>query len=72
MDGSMGNTGVALISGSGIFAGDSITLLSGAREWRIRIPSARESANNVLYIEYKSGARWIEAETFIVPNQIIS
>lgn len=67
MDGSLSTSGVALISGSGIRAGDSITLFSGAREWRIRVPSSRESSDNILYIEYKSGAKWYIGYTFIVP-----
>lgn len=65
--GSSGNTGVSLLSGSGIVVGDSITLVSGARQWRIRIPSSKESENNVLIVEYKSGARWFEAQAFILP-----
>jgi len=67
MDGSLSTSGVALISGSGIRAGDSITLFSGAREWRMRVPSSRESADNVLYIEYKSGAKWYLGQVFILP-----
>ena len=68
MDGSIGSgVGVALISGSGIFAGDRITLTSGARSWRIRIPSSQESAINVIYMEYKSGAKWFVGHTFELP-----
>ena len=68
MDGSIsGNTGVALLSGSGILAGDRITLVSGARQWRIRIPSTQESEANVLYLEYKSGAKWILGVTWNIP-----
>jgi len=60
MDGGVGTGfGVALLSGSGIFAGDRITLASGSRSWRIRIPSSRESEVNKLVIEYKSGAKWL-------------
>jgi len=59
MDGGVGTGfGVALLSGSGIFAGDRITLQSGARTWRIRIPSARESEDNRIIFEYRSGAKW--------------
>lgn len=65
--GTSGNTGVSLLSGSGIVVGDSITLVSGARQWRIRIPSTKESANNVLVLEYKHGASWHEAQIYIVP-----
>lgn len=68
MDGFSNNgSGVPLISGSGILAGDSITLFSGAREWRIRIPSTKESARNVLIVEYRAGARWIVGQTYITP-----
>ncbi len=65
--GTSGNTGVSLLSGSGIVVGDSITLVSGARQWRIRIPSSKESENNILVVEYRSGARWFEAQVFILP-----
>ena len=49
------------------WAGDSITLFSEAREWRMRVPSSRESADNVLFIEYKSGAKWYNGQVFILP-----
>jgi len=65
--GSSGNTGVSLLSGSGIVVGDSITLISGARQWRIRIPSSKESQDNVIIFEYRSGAKWVEAKTYVVP-----
>lgn len=65
--GSSGNTGVSLLSGSGIVVGDSITLVSGARQWRIRIPSSKESENNVIIFEYKSGAKWFIAKTYAMP-----
>ena len=68
MDGNAsGNTGVLLLSGSGLFAGDRITLSSGARQWRIRIPSTKESEANVLYVEYKAGAKWILGVIWNVP-----
>ena len=67
MDGnSRGSGGVTLLSGSGILAGDSITLISGAREWRIRIPSTKESESNVLIVEAKQGSRWFVAQEYIV------
>lgn len=68
--GTSGNTGVSLLSGSGIFVGDSITLVSGARSWRVRLPSTKESEDNILTIEYKAGVKWVEAAVFIVPPQI--
>jgi hypothetical protein len=64
--GKRGSGGVTLISGSGIQAGDSITLTSGAREWRIRIPSTKESEQNILIIEVKRGSRWYLAHEYIV------
>ena len=65
--GTSGNTGVSLLSGSGIVVGDSITLISGARQWRIRVPSSKESEDNIVVVEYRSGARWIIAQTYYVP-----
>jgi len=69
MDGSIGQgVGVALISGSGIFAGDRVVLSSGARTWRIRIPSSQESESNAVLIEYKSGARWFVHTSYDLDN----
>ena len=65
--GTSGNTGVSLLSGSGIVVGDSITLISGARQWRIRVPSSKESEDNIVVVEYRSGARWIIAQTYVLP-----
>lgn len=65
--GTSGNTGVSLLSGSGIIVGDSVTLVSGGRSWRIRLPSTKESEDNVLVIEYKSGVKWTQAAIYIVP-----
>jgi len=65
--GTSGNTGVSLLSGSGIVVGDSITLISGARQWRIRIPSSKESEDNILIVEYKDGATWVESVVYIKP-----
>lgn len=68
MDGTTsGNTGVSLLSGSGLVVGDSITLVSGGRYWRLRLPSTKESEDNILVVEYKSGVRWVQASVFIVP-----
>jgi len=65
MDGGVGTGfGVALLSGSGIFGGDRIVLASGARTWRIRIPSSQESEANIIVIEYKSGAKWFVAADY--------
>ena len=60
------NTGVSLVSGSGIVAGDSVTLVNGGRQWRIRLPSSQESQSNVLLLEYKSGAKWYTGAVFDV------
>lgn len=65
--GASGNSGVALLSGSGILVGDRITLVSGARQWRIRIPSTKESEGNVLLVEYRSGAKWIVGIQWDIP-----
>jgi hypothetical protein len=68
MDGvSYGMSGVSLLSGSGIVVGDSVTLISGGRSWRLRLPSTKESEDNVLVIEYKSGVKWTQAAVYIVP-----
>lgn len=68
MDGGTAATGVTLISGSGIRVGDSITLFSGARSWRIRVPNSKESAQNTLVVEVKKGVRWFKAQEFIVTD----
>lgn len=68
--GTSGNTGVSLLSGSGIIVGDSITLVSGGRYWRIRLPSTKESEDNILVIEYKAGVKWVQAAVYIVPPSI--
>jgi len=65
--GTFGNTGVSLLSGSGIVVGDSITLVSGGRSWRMRLPSTKESEDNILVIEYKTGVQWKQAAVYIVP-----
>lgn len=65
--GTSGNTGVSLLSGSGVVVGDSITLVSGGRSWRLRLPSTKESEDNILVIEYKSGVTWRQAAVYIVP-----
>lgn len=61
------NTGVSLMSGSGIVAGDSMTLVNGGREWRLRLPGSKESQSNILVIEYKSGVQWVAAAVFDLP-----
>ncbi len=67
MDGAQGRGGgVTLLSGSGIQAGDSVTLTSGARSWRIRIPSTKESEVNRIIFEVKLGSRWFVAQEYCV------
>ena len=67
MDGrERGSGGVSLSSGSAIFGGDSLLLVSGARQWRIRIPSAQESEDNLLVVEVKQGNGWIVAHEYVV------
>lgn len=65
--GTFGNTGVSLLSGSGVVVGDSVTLVSGGRSWRLRLPSTKESEDNILVIEYKAGVQWKQAAVYIVP-----
>lgn len=65
--GAFGNTGVSLLSGSGLTIGDSLTLVSGGRQWRMRLPSSKESQDNILVIEYKLGVEWKQAAVYIVP-----
>lgn len=62
------NTGVSLVSGSGIVAGDSVTLVNGGRQWRLRLPSSKESKSNILVIEYKSGVKWVAGAVFDLPS----
>lgn len=62
------NTGVSLVSGSGLLAGDSVTLVNGSREWRLRLPSTKESEANVVVLEYKSGVKWVVGAVFDVPT----
>lgn len=61
------NTGVSLVSGSGLIAGDSVTLVNGARQWRIRLVGTKESVDNIVMFEYRSGVKWVEAAVFAVP-----
>lgn len=68
MDGGTGGSGVTLISGSGIRVGDSITLVSGSRTWRISVPNSKQSASNTLIIEVKRGVKWYTAQEFIVTD----
>lgn len=61
-------SGVNLGSGSSILAGDSVILVNGSRQWRLRLPSNKESAANVVVLEYKSGVKWIVGAAFDVPQ----
>lgn len=67
MDGTtVGTAGVSLLSGSGLLVESSITLFSGGRSWRFRLPSSSESQKNILVVEYKSGATWVQAGVYAV------
>lgn len=68
MDGGIGGSGVTLISGSGVRVGDSITLVSGSRTWRISVPNSKQSAANTLIIEVKRGVKWYTAQEFVVTD----
>lgn len=70
MDGGTSGSGVTLVSGSGIRVGDSITLFSGARSWRISVPNSKQSAQNTLVIEVKKGVKWYKAQEFIVTDVV--
>jgi len=61
-------SGVNLGSGSGLLAGDSVILVNGSRQWRLRLPSNKESEANVVVLEYKSGVKWIVGAAFDVPQ----
>ncbi len=65
--GTQANTGVSLVSGSGLIAGDRVTLINGARQWRIRLTSTKESVDNVILFEVRDGTKWIIAASYTVP-----
>lgn len=66
--GSGGLGGVTLETGSSAIAGDAITLVSGSRTWRLRVPSIQESADNILILEVKFGTTWYPAQQFVVTD----
>lgn len=58
--------GVTLVNGTSAGSGDSFTLVSGPRTWRLRVPSVQESAENILILEVKQGTRWYPAQKYVV------
>lgn len=65
-----GSGGVTLVNGTTTTGGDSLTLISGTRIWRFRVPSAQERLANVLILEVKQGTRWYPAQQFVVTNDL--
>ncbi|CAM9093487.1 unnamed protein product [Ectocarpus sp. 12 AP-2014] len=64
--GSGGLGGVTLETGTSGFVGDTLTLVSGSRTWRLRVPPKAESADNVMILEVKQGTTWYPAQQFVV------
>ena len=61
-----GLSGVNLVNGTTTAGGDALTLVSGPRTWRLRIPSVQESVDNIVLLEVKQGSKWYPAQQFIV------
>lgn len=69
MDGGQkGSQGVTLVNGTTTVNGDSFTLISGPRTWRLRVPSVQESVDNILILEVKQGTRWYPAQQYVVTS----
>ncbi|CBN80397.1 EsV-1-95 [Ectocarpus siliculosus] len=67
MEGGSGNgMGVTLENGMSTTGGDSMTLASGGRIWRLRVPSIQESPDNILILEVKHGTTWYPAQQYVV------
>lgn len=64
--GSANGFGVTLENGMSTSSGDSMTLASGGRVWRLRVPSIQESFDNILILEVKHGTTWYPAQQFVV------
>ncbi|AAK14513.1 EsV-1-95 [Ectocarpus siliculosus virus 1] len=64
--GSSNGFGVTLENGMSTTGGDSMTLVSGGRIWRLRVPSIQESSDNILILEVKHGITWYPAQQFVV------
>lgn len=65
-----GGGGVSLVNGTTTVGGDSMTLISGSRTWRFRIPSVQERRDNVLLLEVKQGTTWYPAQEFVVTGDL--
>ena len=65
-----GGGGVNLTNGTSGTSGDSMTLISGSREWRLRVPSVQESIDNILVLEVKQGTTWYPAQQFVVTEDL--
>lgn len=69
MEGGGGNGfGVTLVNGTSTTGGESMTLVSGSRTWRFRVPSVQESADDILLLEVKHGITWYPAQQFVVTD----
>ena len=67
MEGGSGNgMGVTLENGMSTTGGDSMTLVSGGRIWRLRVPSIQETSDNILILEVKHGTTWYPAQQYVV------
>lgn len=62
--------GVNLTNGTTGTSGDVMTLISGSREWRLRVPSVQESIDNILVLEVKQGTTWYPAQQFVVTDDL--
>lgn len=62
--------GVTLENGESGLGGDSLTLVSGSRTWRLRVPSLQESSDNILLLEVKFGTTWYPAQQFVVTDDM--
>lgn len=69
MEGNSNNFGgVTLVNGTTHIIADSVTLVSGGRVWKLRVPSVQESVENVMLLEVKQGNRWYPAQEFVVTD----
>lgn len=66
-----GAGGVNLTNGTTASDGDSFTLISGSRIWRLRIPSVQESVDNILILEVKQGTTWYPAQQYVVTDDLL-
>ncbi|CAM9205587.1 unnamed protein product [Pylaiella littoralis] len=64
------SSGVTLENGTSQNVGSSITLVSGRREWRLRVPSVKESSENMFVLEVKQGTTWYPAQEFVIVDDV--